>query len=284
MDTQNNQDNQANKNNNKTFIIIICALVAIIIVMAATMSKSQSKNGASNEQEGSGVEEKEIEIASGPQLVEIEIDEKDEAADALEENGESEERTYEQEYFKISPSTQTDYSNALDPTSYEMYKSHINSDFKFSYAPALYNDVVWDNSRINHDFGLQMDYVRFTGTDGSSLEAGLYYRQDTLSIKKCAQYFNNLAQQEIAEAVVLKNDIKKKSAIIITSGYRSGQVVYDIVYIDPEYIMKYTLYTPYPRENELRNMYGYVTECCYRLCLFAGSNERVRSYEEYLSY
>lgn len=185
--------------------------------------------------------------------------------------------------FSIDDKIQEDYERAGDIESpYGSYNSGI-SDFSFCYPLFIYNDVVCDLNPVENIYGTNEQTIRFTGTEGSELLFCLSRRTDNDTIAGMTEYVYETEFQSLLEAAKLVNSSSEDHGRVIVTGYTSARdkLVYDLVKIEPQYIMQMVVTFPAYTGEEDRNLKGYATECIYRMCGFSGNSQEVRSYEEY---
>ena len=119
--------------------------------------------------------------------------------------------------FNISPDQVTDYESALHPENYEYYSSG-KKDFGFWYSTELYNDVVFDETERNHDYGTLIQSIDFSGTDGTKLVFRLYKRTDKLSVEKATEFVHSTETGALEQPEELLNTVKDGHGKVIVTG------------------------------------------------------------------
>lgn len=189
------------------------------------------------------------------------------------------------EQFGIVSGTPEDYAANLDPGNYLYYDSVI-SDFNFYYPSSLYNTVDVDTEDTEGRFGSNVQRVYFSGEDGGSLAFSIFRRTDGMSLEEMADLVYAVELPSLKDASLIRQNVEEDYARVIVTGYTSGlgMPVYDMVKIEPEYILQMFMIFPEYTTDEDEMQKGYVTECVYRLCGFSGSSSAPRSFEEYQAY
>ena len=185
--------------------------------------------------------------------------------------------------FGIYDNVQEDYQRSADVQSlYGGYNSGI-SDFSFCYPLYIYNNVSYDANPVENVYGMNAQTIHFTGTAGSELLFSLTRRTDNDTIAGMTEYIYETEFQSLRETVELVNSASEDHGRVIVTGYTSARdrLVYDLVKIDPQYIMQMVVTFPAYTGEEDKDLKGYTTECIYRMCGFSGNTQEVRSYEEY---
>jgi len=165
--------------------------------------------------------------------------------------------------------------------SYNYYDSGI-SDFAFSYPYYTYDDVEYDGRSRKTAYGKNIQSIEFTGAEGGSLLYSISKRMDKRPLEEMENYVYDQEAAGITDAVKLNSSVGSGRARVVMTGYASGgRIAYEVIKVEPKYVMKMKMICP-PYENEEDKLQkGYLTECIYRLCKFSGSTDWVRSFEEY---
>jgi len=177
------------------------------------------------------------------------------------------------------------YKNNLDPNMYKSYHSNY-TNFSFAYPISLYNQVKIDRDYIMNEYGENVEKIEFTGSKGSRLVFSITSRVDNLTAEEFVPDVYQIESGSLIDPqeVIYKAD-KEVGRVILTgwNPQRPDAAIYDMVKIDPEYVMQMKVYlSPYSSEED-RILKAYYVECLYRLCGFSGTQKEVRTYEEYLA-
>lgn len=186
------------------------------------------------------------------------------------------------EAFQIDSSAVEDYEAALDPNTYLYYDSDI-SDFAFFYPSELFNQVTYHEKPTQKAYGMNMQTLDFTASKGSELKFTLCRRTDYLSLEQMTNHIYEQEMESLQDASKLVLSVEEDYGRVIVTGYtkKRDKLVYDMVKIEPTYVMHMKLYFPQYTGAEDQLQKGYVTECVYRMCAFSGSSKSPRSYQEY---
>ncbi len=185
--------------------------------------------------------------------------------------------------FGIYNSVQENYQiAAYEQSPYGWYDSGV-SDFSFCYPLFLYDNVTCDTNPVENAYGTNVQTIRFTGSAGSELLFSLSRRTDNDTIAGMTDYIYEAEFDSLREATKLVNSSAEDHGRVIVTGYASARdkIVYDLVKVDPQYIMHMVVTFPAYTGEEDKNLKDYVTECIYRMCRFSGNTEELRNYEEY---
>lgn len=192
------------------------------------------------------------------------------------------ERAAEYQVIQADSSNIEDYGAVLNPDLYQYYDSGI-SDFAFYYPAELYNEVSCNEEPVEKDYGMNMQTIRFTASAGSELVFTLYRRTDYRSIEQMTDYIYGQETASMRDASRLVLSAEEDYGRVIVTGYTDAgsRLVYDMVKIEPSYVLHMKLYFPQYTGAQDQLQKGYVTECVYRMCEFSGSSKPPRSYEEF---
>jgi hypothetical protein len=185
--------------------------------------------------------------------------------------------------FGISAKTIESYANNLDYTEY-LVGSGDYEEFRFSYAPNLYNDVTMGQDYIQREFGMNLRRIHFSGSAGSELTYTISERNDTLSTEDMTHYVHSTVYAKY----ILPEDIifsaKEDEGKVIVTGWNNSaheKAVYHLIKITDRFVMEMQVVFPNYTSEEDQLQKAYVTECYYRMCGFSGSSASPRTYSEF---
>lgn len=184
--------------------------------------------------------------------------------------------------FKINADAVEDYAAVLDPDTYSYYDSGI-SEFAFFYPAEMFHRVTYSEKPKEKAYGTNLQTIDFTASKGSELKFALYQRTDQLSMEQMTNYIYEREFNSMQDSIKLIFSAEEDHGRVIVTGYTDARdkLIYDMVKIEPSYVMHMKLYFPQYTGSEDKLQKGYVTECIYRMCGFSGSTNRPRSYQEY---
>lgn len=184
--------------------------------------------------------------------------------------------------FKIHADAVEDYAAVLDPYTYSYYDSGI-SEFAFYYPAEMYHRVTYSEKPKEKAYGTNLQTIDFTASKGSELKFALYRRTDQLSMEQMTNYVYEREFNSMQDSIKLIFSAEEDHGRVIVTGYTDARdkLIYNMVKIEPSYVMHMKLYFPQYTGSEDKLQKGYVTECIYRMCRFSGSTNLPRSYQEY---
>lgn len=186
--------------------------------------------------------------------------------------------------FGINAQTTESYAASLEPEKYKYYNGNI-SDFRFSYSPAIYNDVSVDNTPVVEQFGVNLETIHFTASGGSELIYKICERNDNKSLEEMTEYVYLFERANYIEPADIMNGVKDGHGKVIVTGWSDAmhdKAVYSMTKIEEEYVLQMIVSFPNYTSEDDKIYKAYVTECYYSMCGFSDSSKTVRDFAEYL--
>lgn len=268
-------------------VIIIIAGISVSVVILFFKEKDGAGKILAEYLDGQESKTEEMQEESSVYNIEAEM----EAEDEQEETDLDTDTNMEQEVviekdpyevFGITQGRVENYAENLDTNTYQYYNSGV-SRFRFFYPADLYGEVRYSDEETASVYGINMKTIDFVGSAGSELTFSLYYYEDGMSIEEISEKIYNTEKAGLLDASdVIYGTFEDHGRIIVTG--RTGddlKMVYDLFYVDSEYVMQMKIIFPAYQGIEDKFQKDYVTECLYRLCGFSGSTANCRSYEAY---
>lgn len=278
---KNNKRNSGKKAGKVLLAVIAVALFAGGGIGVAFLLKDVKKADVVSSGEILEQPEEEAEMGNSLSTDEEEAEnEQDTIQLKIEEDTENVEDEYA--FFGIKKGAVESYESALNTNNYQYYNSGIEN-FRFFYPAELYSDVFYSEQEEETLYGINIKTISFVGSAGSELFFFLSRYEDGVSIEEISEKIYNTEKSELIDAADVVYGTYEDHGRIIVTGYEGEDLkpVYDLFYVDSEYVMQMKIIIPAYQGIEDKLQKAYVTECMYRLCGFSGSTANCRRYETF---
>lgn len=294
------KNNKEKKTNNKALKVILTILIVLLVILAAGFfviikysdEISYIIYGEDSDQElfggdffDSDDEDDDIDDESDEEdekedesdVDSEDLNEDDEDAKVSDEPDLSKESPVFQQFY-ISSEAVEDYSKALDYTKYKRYDSGID-DFLFSYPANLFHSVVFEEDKSQERYGLSLQEIHFSGSNGTELFYCLYQRTDSNTVIEETRDVHEFELSFITDPTELAYKVDNGYGLVILTGYLNDSrthIIYNVNKIDGDYVKQMRIYYPADVEDS-----GYVVETLYRMCGFGESSVGPRDYDSW---